>query len=268
MMLLNIDEIESSIKKAFPIIQGIQVSKLYPNKIFIKINEREPKVVYVTLNSAYVVDTEGKILNILSSLKIDFPEEKLLIARGLGSYTSQILQDYFLNEFIVQSKLGEKTEVERAALIAQGYSFDKITLDQKKAVLKKLAIDYNLQIDELFAKNAGLVLGSKYRDLPKVFFLANSEVKLDDVIDLSRQTLTIELINRLDVSKMEFTQIKWEGEILVKVTLKDNKQLVFSNRRTLSEQWEDYQLVLNDLIRRGKGYSVIDMSSTKISVIN
>lgn len=268
MILLNIEEISVSIKKAFPIIQGLQISKLYPNKIFIKINEREPKVVYLSLNSAYVADTEGRILNILSTQKIDFPEEKILIARGLGDYNSQILKDYFLNEFIVQSKLSEKTEEERTKLIAEGYSFEKITEDQKRIVLKKLAADYNLQIEEFFAKNSGIVLGSKYRELPEVYVLGNTEVKQDDNINLTKQNLTIELINRLEVSKMEYTQIKWEGEILVKVILKDKKQLVFSNRRSLSEQWEDYQLVLGDLIRRGKGYSVIDLSSTKISVIN
>ena len=158
--------------------------------------------------------------------------------------------------------------LEREQLIAASYSFANITLAQKTAVLKKLSIDYQKEIDDLFAKNSGIVLGSKYRDFPEVYSLQNDVLNSNDSVDLDRQNLSLDLINRLNSSAMEYNQIRWEGSILVKVFLKNNKQLVFGSSRSLSEQWEDYQLVLNDLTKRGKGYSIIDISSTKISVIN
>jgi len=266
--LINAKDIEAKLQKDFQIINGVQVTKQYPNKIFIKINEREAKLVYVSLNGAYVLDSNGKILKNLAPQIIDFSPEKILIARGLGDVNSQILQDYFLNEFILINLLGEKTLLEREQLIAAGYSFANITLAQKTAVLKKLSTEYQKEIDDIFAKNSGIVLGSKYRDFPEVYSLQNEELNSNASVDLERQNLSIELINRLNASETEYSQIRWEGSILVKVFLKNNKQLVFGSSRSLSEQWEDYLLVLNDLTKRGKGYSIIDISSTKISVIN
>lgn len=266
--LIDAREIENKLLKDFQIIRGVQITKLYPNGLFIKINEREAKLVCIALNAAYVLDTSGKILDIIGLQKIDFPQEKILISRGLGDMSSQILKDYFLNQFILDSKLAEKTPAEREQLIAAGYSFDVFTPQQKIVVLKTLAVEYKSEIDNLFAKNSGAILGSEYRDLPEVYLLQNEELSPNDSIDLERQNLSLELINRLGVSKIEYNQLRWEGSILVKVILKDNKQLIFGTNRPLSDQWEDYLLVQNDLVRRGKGYSVIDVSSTKISVIN
>jgi len=266
--LIDAREIEDKLLKDFQIIRGVQITKLYPNGLFIKINEREAKLVCIALNAAYVLDTSGKILDIIGLQKIDFPQEKILIARGLGDMSSQILKDYFLNQFILDNKLAEKTPTEREQLIATGYSFDVITPQQKTAVLKTLAVEYKSEIDNLFAKNSGSILGSEYRDFPEVYLLQNEELSPNDSIDLERQNLSLELINRLGVSKIEYNQLRWEGSILVKVILMNNKQLIFGTNRPLSEQWEDYLLVQNDLVRRGKGYSVIDISSTKISVIN
>ena len=266
--LVDAREIEDKLIKDFQMIKGVQVTKLYPNGLFIKINEREAKLACIALNAAYVLDTSGKILDIISPQKIDFPQEKILIARGLGDMGSQILKDYFLNRFILDNQLAEKTPTERDQLIAAGYSFDVITPQQKTAVLKTLGAEYKSEIDNYFAKNSGAILGSKYRDLPEVFLLQNEELSPNDSIDLERQNLSLELINRLVVSKIEYSQIRWEGSILVKVFLKDNKQLIFGTNRPLSDQWEDYFLVRGDLVRRGKGYSIIDVSSTKISVIN
>jgi len=266
--LVDAKDIENKLINEFQIIKGVQVTKLYPNGLFIKINEREAKLACITLNAAYVLDTSGKILDIVSPQKIDFSQEKILIARGLGDMGSQILKDYFLNQFILDNQLAEKTPTEREQLIATGYTFDTITLQQKNAVLKALGAEYKSEIDNYFAKNSGAILGSKYHDLPEVYLLQNKELSANDSIDLERQNLSLELINRLGVSKIEYSQIRWEGSILVKVFLKDNKQLIYGTNRPLSDQWEDYFLVLNDLIRRGKGYSVIDVSSTKISVVN
>ena len=266
--LIDTKDVENELRKAFPIINGIQITKLYPNKLFIKINEREPKLAYININGAYILDTNGKILNILSSSKIEFSPDKILIARGLGDLNSQILQDYFLNEFILTNNLGEKTQTERDQLIATGYSFATITQDQKTPVLRTLSVEYQKEIDNFFAKNTGLILGSKYRDLFEVYALQNKELNIDESVDVQRQNLTLELISRLNASNMEYNQIRWEGSILVKVYLKDNKQLVFGSGRSLSEQWDDYLLVSNDLAKRGRGFSSIDISSTKISVIN
>jgi hypothetical protein len=277
--LIDAKEIENTLKTDFHIIQGVQVTKQYPNKIFIKINEREPKIIYINLNGPYVLDNAGKVLkNLLDVLepsgnmptmqKIDYSQDKILIARGLGDSNSQIIQDYFLNEFILTNLLGEKTQAEREQFIIAGYSFDKITQEQKNIVLKKLAIEYQKEIEDILAKNQGIVLGSEYRDLPEVYSVQNKEMKEDEMVDFERQTLTLELINKLKANNMEYNQIRWDGSILVRIYLKDTKQLVFGSRRTLTEQWEDYLLIINELAKHSRGYSIIDISSTKISVIN
>ena len=268
LLLISTGEISADIIKAYPIINGVDITKFYPDKLFIKLNEREPKMVFINLNGSYVIDAQSKILAIIKTEPIDYPEEKLTIARGIGDYNSKSVQDYFLAEFIKSKNLTNKTEEEKQKIIQSEFNFNAILQADKIKVLAQLSKVYQKEISDIFAKNAANVLATEYKDLPEVYVLENKEWKFEEEVDKDKQNITLELYNYLIKDNLDYDQIRWEGSIIVKVLLKNDKVLIFGTTRSIAEQWEDYLLVVNDLAKRGKGYSSIDVSSTKISVIN
>ena len=265
-LLVKSESIEKELASTFSIFNGIEVTKYFPNELFIKISEREPKLVYINLSGAYLVDAKGQILQQIFVDPVVVIDEKLNIARGLGDPNSEYLKQMYAAEFIVANSFQEKPLVEQQALIAAGFKLEAISLNDRQARMKILQKTFQLEFETAWDKNSQAVDTSAYSSYPRVAVLDAQVFKSGEQVDLERLNLTTDIMNLFSGKKLQFTRIIWEGELLVKVEFADKKEIVFGLDRKITDQFEDYLLVVNQLQREGRDYCQIDVSASRIAV--
>lgn len=266
--IIDTNKIEKTIIEKYPIIDGVDISKIWPDKLFIKISEREAKVVVVNLNGAYLSDGEGQIIQIIGKNKVDFSDEKIRIARGYGSIDDDIVRETLLNEFIAKMGLLELEEEEREKIIMEQFNFDSISINKKQEILDSLKEQYIAESKSYWDANSSIADLSKYSSYPRVKVLNNDDLELTDKVDLDRLEITLEIINFLNIRQIPINDIIWEGELLVRVEIDNNRILIFGINRKSSIQFEDLLIVFADLSKRGKGFKEIDVSASKVLVVH
>ena len=269
LFLVETHKVENKLISAYPIIDGVDVDKIWPDKLFIKISEREPKLVYVNLNGAYLVDDEGRVLQLLTPKNlVDYNDSKMRIARGYGNEDDELVIATLQNEFLAKLNLKDKTEAEKAQILSEQFDILAVPLEDKQRTLSYLQELYLAEAQSFWNVNSKLVDLSKYSSFPRVKVLNNNELQENDQVDLDRLNLTLEISNFMTQRQIPVIDIIWEGELLVKVESLENRQLIFGLSRKSSLQFEDLLLVINDLSRQGKSYTVIDVSATKVLVVH
>lgn len=266
--IIETSKMEQRLLDEFPIIDGVDIHKLWPDRLFIKISEREPRMVYVNLNGSYLVDDEGRILEIIAQNEVDFDDDKIRIARGYGSIEDEAVKKTLENEFIAKLGIVDETEIEIQNILLEQFKYEIIPLSDKERVVNYLRELYLSEAESFWSANSKLVDLSKYSSFPRVKVLNNNELLKNDEVDLDRLNLTIEVINFTNQKQIPVVDIIWEGELLVKVETLEQRYLIFGLNRKSSIQFEDLLIVLQDLAKRGKSYTVIDVSATKVLVVH
>lgn len=264
-LTLNTDEVENALTREFTIINGVSVRKFYPNILDIRISEREPKMVYITFSGAYLIDSNGLVIQIISSDPHAIPEEKINIARGMGDPESAFLKEQFVNNYKVTNGLFEKPLEEQQILMLQ-FDYSAVPSADKLALLRQLETQYKEELYAIWAKMEGMIDLSEYASYPRVNAMVSDQLTKDSKVDMERVTLTSELQSFFAARKIVIIKTIWEGELLVRLVDFENKAFVFGLDRKVTEQFEDFLLVLNQLNREGKDYCQVDLSATKISV--
>jgi hypothetical protein len=172
------------------------------------------------------------------------------------------------NEFLAKLNLKDKTEAEKAQILSEQFDILAVPLEDKQRALSYLQELYLAEAQSFWNVNSKLVDLSKYSSFPRVKVLNNNELQENDQVDLDRLNLTLEISNFMTQRQIPVIDIIWEGELLVKVESLENRQLIFGLSRKSSLQFEDLLLVINDLSRQGKSYTVIDVSATKVLVVH
>lgn len=254
--LLNTQQISNKLLQKYIFFKKVSIRKIWPNKLWVNILEREPKLIYINLNGAYLIDEDARIIQIISSAKINFSEDNLLIIRGLGNPNSSYVKDRLKTDFLSQTK-GSKAK----------FNFAKIPFSKKLAALEQIKTDLLTKADESLSSHNEKLKDSQYANFPQVYSYDNQNFDLYEEIDKKRLELTVEVENFFRNRKQErITHITWEGNFLIKFSQKNNKLVYFGTNRETSIQLEDYLLVTQQLRFEHKSYSQIDLSSEKISV--
>lgn len=264
--LVQSGSVEKAITDNFPIFNGVEVDKYYPNILFIKISEREPKLIYINLSGIYQVDAKGDVLELINAVPSKLNQEQVNIYRGYGNPNDILVQDRLKTEFSIANKFETKTVEEQLQLLGSGFLFDQIKLSEKERVLKILQKEIGAVIDDYLKKNNEIVDNGAFASFPRVDAIELKKYEAEEKIALDRLNLTLDLNGLFSTRSIPVSRIVWEGELLVTVVLDDQRVIVFGLNRKSSEQFEDYLLVLNQLKKEGHDFKKIDVSSTKVSV--
>lgn len=263
---LNTSLIEEELQAEFNIFNGVWVKKYYPDTLNIRISEREPRLVYINLSGAFLVDANGQVLRKIFVDPVVMTDEKLNIARGFGDPNSEYLFEIFLNDFKINNQALDLAPEELKLLIESAFNFDNVSLIDKKNKLDLLEAEYKQELLTLWMKVNQAVDVSVYSTYPRVDSIDTTVYEEDDLIDITRLNITTDLLNLFSSRKIQTSRMVWEGELLIRVTTADEKELVFSSVRKITEQFEDYIMVMNQLQKEGKEYCQIDLSGIKIAV--
>ncbi len=265
--LANNESVEEQILKSFPIVDGVVVDKIWPDKLFIKISEREPKAVLINLNGAYLIDESGRILTTIIKNEVDFSDNKIIIGRGFGSPEDPLVKAVLQNEFLIKMGLDDVTPEEQQKALSEQFVFDLININEKERVLNSLKDLYISEAKGYWKLNESIVDGTKYKAFPQVKILNNSNYTENEDIDIDRLNLTLEASSFLNKRNVPIEEIYWEGELLVRFESNNGKYIIFGLNRKSSIQFEDLLIIFADLSKRGKDYKLIDVSATKVLVV-
>jgi cell division septal protein FtsQ len=267
--LVSTNQIEQKLWRDNSNILSVTATKIFPNQIFIKITEKEAKIVLVNLNGAYLIDADSKVLDILAQESINYDQAKLELATGFADENSPLIRNIFLQKFITDNKLENLTEVKRQEEITKNFNFDNIPIDQKLKEYNDLKNQIQNELDALTGKIQNKVQISDYNQLPRIIFSNNTKYTNNEVVDKKRLELTLEITRYFSnpaTSTKIIGHIRWRGEVLVETTLSNGVTLIFGALKKPSEQLENYEIMLNYLQAQNKNFRQIDLSSSKISV--
>ncbi len=265
-LLLQLRQVEADLSKEFNIFNGVTVTKQFPDTVFVRISEREPKLVYINLSGAFLVDANGLVLQQIFTDPIDFSPEKMNISRGLGNPESDFLKQQMQVDYLSKMNLLGKTPEEQQADLLKNFDFSLLPLADKQAKLVQLQKTYLTEVDALWDRQNQAVDVSVYSTYPRVNVLESTVLEQRSEVSLDRLILTTDILSLFQSRKVIINKVIWEGSLLIKFSTIDNIFIVFGLNRKVSDQFEDYLLVSNQLKREGKNNCEIDVSAVKIAV--
>jgi len=269
MFLVSTNDIKNKVGGLFTNLSFITAVKIFPDKILIKMSEKDPKLVLINLNGAYLVDEDSNVMKVLAREQIGYSQDKLDIATGFADENSPVIKDALLAKFKADNNITDPPTDAQQKLIDTKFNFDNISLSDKKKMYDSVLIQIKNEIDSLTGKVQHTVATGDFAYLPQVTLINNVNYSVNDTIDKPRLDLTLELLRFFsDPQKGPIIvgNIQWEGEMLVRINLSDGTSVIFGALKKASFQLEDYDVITSYLKANQKRYTQIDLSSNKISV--
>lgn len=258
--LLNSKVIEKELSEKYIYFNRINVTKIWPNKLFIVVSEKQPLFFYNNLNGVYLVTEDGYVNEIIYQEKINFAQEQLNIITGAEGIDSKLVKERLAAEYnIEQEKLPEEQRID----------FDYALLDQEKK-LSTLSVIRSELIEQ-----ARIILTSykdnydplQYPQLESVYSFDNDSLREGNWIDAKKLQLTREVVKFFSQKQESaIVGIFWESKYTVKFDTDEGKTLIFGTSRGVSDQIEDYLDVRRELEIEERNFTEMDLSSRKISV--
>ncbi len=258
-LFISSNELEKHLSESSPSFKSVNVKKFWPNKVQIYISEKQPLLYYVNFTGVYIVDEDGLITKIIYSDQINFNDEQLNVITGAEGIDSKLVEERLASEYsLTQEELPDEEKVD--------FDFNTVPIDQKFEMLNTIReelIDQSLAILQNYALQFD---PSIYPDLKTVYVFENKEYEIREPVDEKRVSLTSEVLRFLSQKNLTIVEVNWEGKFLVRFKTDTGRQYIFGTNRILSEQLEDFEILLAEFSKENKNYSEIDFSSRKVSV--
>ena len=151
---VNKKKIEDELTKKLSWIKETELSKVFPDKIVIKITEREPCLKIVYLGSHFLIDDEGVVLDKIDKESLDKYKD-LILVRNAVSHSINV---------------GDKIAKKNVLSCAEIYDFFDSDL---KSLIKDARLDDNISGDIIFYTVSGkeIIFGDSSDILKKVEIL-------------------------------------------------------------------------------------------------
>src|SRR3990167_9265795 len=271
LFLVNASVISETVSRSFPLFKSVEVKKVFPDLLRLVIAEKDPQLVLINLSGSYVIDEEGFVIEVISSDNINFPADKIEIARGLGDPNSESVRERIYADWKAEKKLiispNKELTPEDEQRLAKEFNFAAIADEEKEATLKTIQEELLHEITSFLDSHALEVSQTVFAGLPRVYVINADILVKNQIISEKKLNLTAEVARFFNQNKqLVVEKIFWEGEVLVRFQFTSGKQIVFGTNRKVSEQLEDLLLVSSKLEQEGKIYNLIDVSSRKILV--
>ena len=131
LFLVNSQAMADAIRTNYVNLLSVQITKIYPDKVFIKITEKEVRAVLINLNGAYLIDEDSSVINILNQSKITYDQARLDLVSGFADQNSPLIRDVFLQKFITDRKIADIPKADQDKIIAAEFNFDTIPDSEK-----------------------------------------------------------------------------------------------------------------------------------------
>jgi hypothetical protein len=199
------------------------------------------------------------ITKVLYSDQINFDDAQLNVITGADGINSKLVEERLASEYaLTQEELPDEEKVD--------FDINTVPIDRKFEMLNTIReelIDQSLAILQNYTQQYD---PSLYPDLKTVYVFENKKYEIREPVDQKRVTLTSEVLRFLSQKNITIVEVNWEGKFIVRFKTDTGRQYVFGTSRNLSEQLEDFEILISEFNKENKNYSEIDFSSRKVSV--
>lgn len=269
LFLINTGAVMDAVRENYVNLLSVSVQKIYPNKISILITEKEVRAVLININGAYLIDEDSLVINVLTQTKINYTQDRLDLLSGFADQNSPLIQDVFLQKFIVDRGITGISKTEQDKIIEAEFDFEAIPPADKLAEYNKLKGEIQMEVDALTGEVIRKIQTTDYNTFPQIIVLNNEMYQINHAVDKKRLDLTLEVLKYFSnplAGPTVIGHVYWKGQMLVEVPLSNGTRIIFGVLKKASYQLEDYEIIVNYLITNGKTYKQIDLSSNKIAV--
>lgn len=241
--------------------QNIQIKKFLPDKLIITLQERQPSMTIINFTGSYLIDDQGNVIEVIDQGIINFSSSDIDIIKGFGDPNGDYVQAR------MKTDLDITPDPENPADANETFDFSTYSLSEKLATLEQIRSELMGKASEIHSRFAQAASRSDYAALPRIYEYSNELYNVNDQVNLSKLELTREARTYFSANQsLIIERITWEGPYLAKFNFTNGKTILFGTNRNISEQIEDY-IVINEQLRlNGKDFSIIDLSSKKVSV--
>lgn len=193
---LNLEEAEKVLKRKYFCIKSINFSKLYPDKLELKVSKREAKIVLIPLKLKEA--TESAIEQLINSPATQSAE---ILNKPYDKYVSDI-------EGIIFDKDGD-INLTKVYLVSQdlslGKKLDESLVNDLLKIIDRLKT-FGIKSNDLVVDKKKLVL---INSLPRIVFRIRA--------DINNQLAALQLIlnrSRIDDDKLEFIDLRFDKPVV------------------------------------------------------
>lgn len=182
---VNKKKIEDTITEELNWIKEVELSKIFPDKVIIKLIERKPSLKIVYKSEYFLVDDEGVVLDKISEENLD-------------SYKDLILVKNAVNYNIT---IGEKIAKKNVLSCVEIY---KVFDSELKSIIKEARLENNISGDIVFHTNDG----------KEIIFGDSSYIaeKVEILKQLLKEEADYTIIDSIDLRSPESPVIKYKEE--------------------------------------------------------
>ena len=182
---VNKKKIEDTITEELNWIKEVELSKIFPDKVIIKLIERKPSLKIVYKSEYFLVDDEGVVLDKISEENLD-------------SYKDLILVKNAVNYNIT---IGEKIAKKNVLSCVEIY---KVFDSELKSIIKEARLENNISGDIVFQTNDG----------KEIIFGDSSYIaeKVEILKQLLKEEADYTIIDSIDLRSPESPVIKYKEE--------------------------------------------------------
>ncbi|MEI7579305.1 MAG: FtsQ-type POTRA domain-containing protein [bacterium] len=255
--LVSNTKISKKLLASFVFFNDVKVKKKWPNQLTININERKPKMVMINLNGAYVIDEDARIIKTITTDKINFNDQDLMIIKGMGDPNGSYVTDVLFSNWKKIHPTSNETE----------FKIENISIDEKLKALENIYQELSQKSTDRFTVFQTAVSQTEYADLSRVIVYENKNYNEFEYINTAIVNLSVDVSDFFTINQKEAIKgIYWKGNYLLEIELANGKHIIFGTQRNISDQLDDYLLVKSQLSISGNNYYEINLSSKKIAV--
>lgn len=238
--------IEKKIYDVSNYIKFVKVEKQLPDKVKINIIEKKQQLLLINLSGAFVIDEDGKVVEIYKEFN------------GLPLTESD---KYALMGYLFVGKSEQKEGDAKTDLIESNEEKqkEKISIEERIELQKKEKQEVITRIEKYWNENLPLS-DNIFQKTSAVFSIEEKGYKINENIDPNILTMS-KKIQDIELESKEIYKFVWESRYRFVIYLLYGKKIIFSTKRDINEQIKDLNILLKDFRLKGKQFKEIDVSS-------
>ncbi len=182
---VNKKKIEDTITEELNWIKEVELSKIFPDKVIIKLIERKPSLKIVYKSEYFLVDDEGVVLDKISEENLDSYKDLILVKNAVNYNVT----------------IGEKIAKRNVLSCVEIY---KVFDSELKSIIKEARLENNISGDIVFHTNDG----------KEIIFGDSSYIaeKVEILKQLLKEEADYTIIDSIDLRSPESPVIKYKEE--------------------------------------------------------
>lgn len=252
---LSTQSLKETLKTDSIYLKNIYIEKKLPDTVRIYIEERSPKAIMINYQGAFLLDSDGVIIDVLSKTEgLEFTKEEILMRQGYRDYNIEPVKNVIIKDL---------NEEEKAR-------FDITKFDEKikETIFNQINADNNKKIEDIFTQNEKAVSTTDFANFDTFFIENNSSYKVGDRFDGTMVNFAIEANNFVKQLDLTPAKIKYLDSFILSIVTLQSKEFVFTVNRPLWKQINEINLITQKYRKDRKDYRKIDVRSEVISVVD